>query len=84
MRKFGVGLILASQMINHFNDEILANIAAKVCMNAENQDQAKANGKLFGIDAEVLLNLKPGQCFMRTQEGQTELKVVPSWERMGK
>jgi DNA helicase HerA-like ATPase len=82
MRKFGVGLILASQLINHFNDEILANIAAKICMNAENADQAKTNGKLFDIPEKVLTNLGKGHCFLKTMEGLTELQVVPSWERM--
>lgn len=81
MRKFGVGLVLASQLISHFNDEILANIAAKICMNAENKEQARANGKLFGIAEEVLMNLRPGQCYLKTGDGQTELQVVPSWKR---
>ena len=62
-------------------NEILANIAVKICMNAENQDQAKANGKLFGLPEKALLNLKPGQGYIKANDSQTELKVRPSWER---
>jgi hypothetical protein len=81
MRKFGVGLILASQMVSHFNDEILANIATKICMNAETKQQAQANGKYFEIQPKVLLHLDAGQCFLLTRDGPTELQVVPSWKR---
>ena len=80
MRKCGVGLILASQL-SHFNDEILANIASKICMNAENMNQAKTNGKLFDIPEKVLINLEPGQCYLKTKAGLTELQVSPSWKR---
>lgn len=81
MRKFGVGLILASQLISHFNDEILTNVAAKICMNAETQKQAKANSRVFGITENIVRNLKQGQGFLLRDDGQTELQVVPSWER---
>jgi DNA helicase HerA-like ATPase len=81
MRKCGVGLILASQLVSHFNDEILANIASKICMNAENMNQAKTNGKLFDIPEKVLINLEPGQCYLKTKAGLTELQVSPSWKR---
>jgi hypothetical protein len=50
-------------------------------MNAETLEQAKTNGKMFDIDAKILLNLKPGQCFIKTEDGQRELQVVPSWDR---
>ena len=81
LRKFGVGLILASQLISHFNEEILANIAAKICMNAENDTQAKANSRYFGISDKLLTKLKQGKGILLTGDGTTELQVVPSWER---
>jgi len=81
LRKFGGGLILASQLLDHFNKQLLANIAAKVCMNAETEEQARSNGKFFGVDETVLKNLEPGRGFLLTRETTTELLVVPSWDR---
>ncbi|NLA37786.1 MAG: ATP-binding protein, partial [Methanomicrobiales archaeon] len=61
MRKFGVSLILASQLIAHFNEEILANIAVKFCMRAENKKQAQENARFFEVSEKDLLNFQPGE-----------------------
>ena len=58
LRKFGVGLILASQLITHFTDEILSNISVKLCMKAENKEQARKNDKFFGAGENEIINLE--------------------------
>jgi len=83
LRKCGVGLILASQLIAHFTDEILGNIAVKLCMKAENKKQAKENNKYFGVEETEILNLKQGEGVLiggDYLEG-VKIKIKPTWER---
>ena len=83
LRKYGVGLILASQLIAHFTDEILANIAVKLCMKAESKKQAKENYKYFGVGETEILNLKQGEGVLirgNYSEG-VKIKIKPTWER---
>uniref|UniRef100_UPI0034E19E88 ATP-binding protein n=1 Tax=Methanothrix sp. TaxID=90426 RepID=UPI0034E19E88 len=77
MRKFGVGLILASQLISHFNDEILANIAVKFCMRTENRKQAMENSRYFEISESDLMNFAPGEGIIAAGSRRTKLKVLP-------
>ncbi|MHC1626844.1 MAG: ATP-binding protein [Methanoculleaceae archaeon] len=78
MRKFGVGLILASQIIGHFNPEILANIAVKFCMRTENRKQARENAKFFELQEEELMKFPPG-CGVLVMGGEKRtIQIVPS------
>jgi len=56
-RKFGLGVILVSQRINHYSEEMLTNIAAKLILKVSNNDKTIAKNKL-GIDTKMqeLLN----------------------------
>lgn len=81
MRKFGVGLILASQLISHFTDEILSNIAVKLCMKAENSEQARKNNKFFGVSEKEIIDLGQGEGILIIGEEKVKLKIVPTWER---
>ena len=81
LRKYGVGLIMASQIISHFNEEILSNIAMKFCMKSQNQEQAKKNDKFFKVEIEELLNLKRGEGILVSNDKNQKLQVIPSWER---
>lgn len=81
LRKFGVGLILASQLITHFTDEILSNIAVKLCMKAENKEQARKNNKFFGVGENEIINLEQGEGILIIGEDKIKVKIVPSWER---
>jgi len=81
IRKYGASLILASQLISHFNEEILSNIALKMCMKAENKEQAKVNNKYFGVGKEMLLNLKLGEGILVIGDTKNKIKIIPSWER---
>ena len=81
IRKNGGGLILASQLISHFNNEILANIALKMCMKAEDKEQAKANNKYYGVGIDVLLNLDRGEAILIQGDYKERIKIIPSRER---
>ncbi|MDI6877493.1 MAG: DUF853 family protein [Methanomicrobiales archaeon] len=81
MRKFGVSLILASQLISHFNDEILANIAVKLCMRTENKKQAQENSKFFEVSETDLMNFQPGEGILIIGSEKMNVKIVPTRER---
>jgi DNA helicase HerA-like ATPase len=83
LRKFGVGIILASQLVGHFNDEILANIAVKFCMKAETKRQARENCKYFEFDERQLLTLGQGEGILVSGDDRRKIRIVPSWERDG-
>jgi len=78
MRKFGVSLILASQLIAHFNEEILANIAVKFCMRAENKKQAQENAKFFEVSEKDLLNFQPGEGILIIGSEKMNVRIVPT------
>jgi hypothetical protein len=82
LRKFGVGLILASQMPSHFPQEILANIEAKLCMRAQNQEQARRNSKYFGVPADEVLKLRQGEGILMVGNEKVRVKITPTWERV--
>jgi len=81
MRKFGVSLILASQLIGHFNDEILANIAVKFCMRAENKKQAQENARFFEVGEKDLMNFSPGEGILIIGSEKLNVRIVPAEER---
>ncbi|HZD42813.1 MAG TPA: ATP-binding protein [Methanomicrobiales archaeon] len=81
LRKFGVGLILASQLTAHFTEEVLANIEVKLCMKAQNRDQARKNARFFGVPEGDLLGLHQGEGILIMGRDRSRIKVVPSWER---
>ncbi|UYU19486.1 MULTISPECIES: ATP-binding protein [Methanoculleus] len=78
MRKFGVSLILASQLIAHFNEEILANIAVKFCMRSENKKQAQENAKFFEVSEKDLLNFQPGEGILIIGSEKMNVRIVPT------
>ena len=77
MRKFGVSLILASQLIAHFNEEILASIAVKFCMRAENKKQAQENARFFEVSEKDLLNFQPGEGIVIIGSEKMNVRIVP-------
>jgi len=85
IRKYGGALILASQLITHFNKEILNNIAVKLCMKVENKEEARLNSKFFDVNEKELLNLARGEgIFVVSHQNGIEkkkIKIVPTWER---
>ncbi len=81
MRKFGVSLILASQLIAHFNEEILANIAVKFCMRAENKKQAQENARFFEVSERDLLNFQPGEGILTIGSEKMNIRIVPASRR---
>lgn len=82
LRKYGAGLILASQLIDHFPDEILSNISVKLCMKTENKQQAKKNSKFFGVNEVDLIDFQKGEGILIIGNERVNIKIMPTWERI--
>lgn len=73
-RKFGIGLILASQMREHFGTEVRGNAATWLVLKPMDRAQAKRNGADVGVTPEGLLQLRGrGEGFLRSQAGNVQL-----------
>lgn len=67
-RKFGVGLILASQMQMHFGGEVLANASARLVLRPMNHLEARRNAADISVKPEALAELnEKGLGFFRSQ-----------------
>ena len=53
-RKYGLGLILASQRILHYGDEILSNFYTKILLKTDSSDIPVADKKLRIVDKNLL------------------------------
>lgn len=56
IRKYGVGIIIVSQRVKHFNDEILSSMFTKIILRSDNNDIPDIK-KRFGIKNEENLGL---------------------------
>jgi hypothetical protein len=57
-RKFGLGMILASQMSDHFGSEVKANAATWLVLKPMDMREAKKNAPNVQMDPEALTSLK--------------------------
>ncbi|WP_174278269.1 helicase HerA-like domain-containing protein [Sphingomonas bacterium] len=56
-RKFGLGMVLASQMSDHFSEEVRANAATWLVLKPMDMKEAKRNAPNVSVDAQNLLHL---------------------------
>lgn len=56
-RKFGLGMVLASQMSDHFSEEVRANAATWLVLKPMDMKEAKRNAPNVSVDAQDLLHL---------------------------
>lgn len=56
-RKFGIGMVLASQMSDHFSEEVRANAATWLVMKPMDVKEAKRNAPNVSVDPQDLLQL---------------------------
>lgn len=68
-RKFGIGMILASQVLGHFGRDIRANAATKLILRTMDQDESKRCSREMKIKLEKVTNItKPGEGFIITSQ----------------
>ena len=59
-RKFGLGIIFASQSINHFSEDVLANVGVKLILGVDQLFVAEMARKLR-VDARRIDAIRPRQ-----------------------
>ncbi len=83
-RKFGVAVIVASQNINHFHENVIGNAGTKILFCTNDPDSKKVS-KMVQIQGktdakQVIENLTTGQALVKTPEmkfaQKTEMKMV--------
>lgn len=75
-RKFGLGMILASQMAEHFSGQVRANAATWLVLKPQEIGEAKRNAANVGVEPEALLKLKGrGDGYYRDRSSEKACRV---------
>jgi hypothetical protein len=82
-RKFGLGMILASQMSDHFGSEVKANAATWLVLKPMDVKEAKKNAPNVHMDPEALTSLKGrGDGYLRDRSSprarRIQVKPLPA------
>ncbi|MFZ3481735.1 ATP-binding protein [Sphingomonas sp. 3-13AW] len=57
-RKFGIGLMFASQSLNHFSDDVLANVGLKIVLGVD-QMYISQMSRMLRVDGRLIENIRP-------------------------
>jgi len=81
-RKFGLGVILVSQRISHYSEEMLSNIATKVVLKLSENDKKVVKSKIGIKDKKdwEALNSRPGVAIVMLDE-KREIVLLDGFER---
>lgn len=74
-RKFGIGLILASQTSAHFGQDVRRNVASRLVLQATDATDARQNAADIQVAPADLLNL-PGRGAGYLRTGQYEAELI--------
>ncbi len=83
-RKFGIGMLISSQLTDHFGDDVLGNMATKIALKPLKRKIASKNAKEMGIEADELMGITgPGVGFVRfSNQPATRLRIKPYFKRV--
>ncbi|PTQ88462.1 YagK/YfjJ domain-containing protein [Agitococcus lubricus] len=75
-RKYGIGIILASQIASHLSHEVHANIATKLVLKPMSDEEAKKNKFDLQVSANDLLNLNgKGDGFFKNNKNKQAIRI---------
>ncbi len=75
-RKYGIGIILASQIASHLSHEVHANIATKLVLKPMSDEEAKKNKFDLQVSANDLLNLNgKGDGFFKNNKNKKAIRI---------
>lgn len=82
-RKFGLGMVLASQMSDHFGSEVKANAATWLVLRPMDVKEAKKNAPNVHMDPDSLTSLKGrGDGYLRDRSSarakRIQVRPLPS------
>ncbi|MBN2230286.1 MAG: DUF87 domain-containing protein [Candidatus Thorarchaeota archaeon] len=88
-RKYGVGIILSSQMVKDFDDEVLSNIGATIAFKVSSDEATKIAKSMTSLREDQLdiitklLTLPRFEAIIRSQKypDYTEVKILPFFQR---
>ena len=86
-RKFGLGLILATQLRDNVPAEIWGNIDTRLFMQALDPSERARNAKAANVPENVLKSLARGQAILTSSSQPNQrplaIQIEPSWLRPG-
>jgi hypothetical protein len=75
-RKYGVGMILASQSPHDFDRSVFANVASKLCFCCSLDEDAQFMSHQMGCDAKKIMGLSlEGEAFLRRGSSEAPERV---------
>ncbi|MFC6523156.1 hypothetical protein ACFQAT_28740 [Undibacterium arcticum] len=77
-RKFGVGLLMASQAPSHFSDELLAGVAVRIVLGLDEFYWPVLTRK-FGLDEKSLRYVVPRKRLIAQMKNAGELQSRVHW-----
>jgi DNA helicase HerA-like ATPase len=83
-RKFGLGIVLASQMSDHFSSETKAQMATRLVLKPFDFSEARKNAQDVNLTADDLMKLTgkgDGYLRMGTNSAPVRIQVVPLLDR---
>jgi len=84
-RKFGIGLILATQLKDNVPDEIWGNVDTRLFMQALDPGERARNAKAAGVPEETLRTLSRGEAILtsssQAMQRPVRIKIEPDWLR---
>jgi hypothetical protein len=77
-RKFGLGLVLASQLARDFSPVLRANAGTLVALRAGSSAEARENARELGIEpAKVAALQQPGDALVKDSAGLRSVRIAP-------
>lgn len=79
-RKFGLGMVLASQSCEHFGADVLRNFATRVVLQTLDEREARANAKDMRLTSDQIMRLAGrGDAYFKTSgsEHPVRIQVTP-------
>ncbi len=80
-RKFGIGLILATQLFDNVPKDIRGNIDSRLFMLCLDEEEKRKNAKAVGVSPEDIGNLSKGQGYFHSSKlkNPVRIQVAPPW-----
>jgi Bacterial protein of unknown function (DUF853) len=82
-RKFGIGLILATQLKDNVPEEIWGNVDTRLFMQALDPNERARNAKAAGVPEDTLRTLNRGEAILtsssQAMQRPVRIKIEPGW-----
>lgn len=80
-RKYGLGLVVASQSERHLSTEVIGNSATKIVLPVD-QTEVKSVAKKFRFSEERIARLSPLQALCRFGKDASQVEILPYFKRL--